>query len=61
LNFENQNRIWCYSIWALATFGLLIIEPMLYLIFGAGTVPGTPFKVIKYIRIKTLEINQQNK
>jgi hypothetical protein len=29
----------------MTTAGLLIIEPVLYIVTGAGTVPGTPFKV----------------
>jgi hypothetical protein len=29
----------------MTTAGLLLIEPLLYLISGAGTMPGTPFRV----------------
>jgi hypothetical protein len=32
-------------LWSISTTGLLILEPVLYLATGAGTLPGTPFKV----------------
>jgi hypothetical protein len=37
-------RLWCYIVWSATTAGLLLLEPMNVLLFGAGTVPTKPFQ-----------------
>jgi linoleoyl-CoA desaturase len=34
------HRVWCYIVWSFTVAGLLILEPMNYLLFGHGTFPS---------------------
>jgi linoleoyl-CoA desaturase len=42
------HRLWCYIVWSATTAGLLLLEPMNVLLFGAGTVPTKPFQNVKF-------------